>query len=138
MRIFFANPHSPWHRGANENTNGLLRQNFPKGTTLALWDQEDLNTVAASQNDRPRKTLDYDTPTERFYAAACPTGRCKRGVTPVVFAPKLETALWPRTDRANAPDNPARLLLRRMEILGRVDWRTWRARFRRNGEVLGP
>ena len=66
MRIFFADPHSPWQRGSNENINGLLRQYFPKGTSLAAWDQEDLDRVAASLNDRPRKTLGYATPNEQI------------------------------------------------------------------------
>jgi IS30 family transposase len=66
VRVYFCDPHSPWQRGSNENTNGLLRQYFPKGTDLSGYSQSYLNKIALRLNQRPRKTLGFETPADKL------------------------------------------------------------------------
>jgi len=74
MNVFFCDPHSPWQRGSNENTNGLLRQYFPKGVDLDDVTRIELSAVARQLNARPRQTLGWMTPSEQFSSAVAATG----------------------------------------------------------------
>jgi transposase, IS30 family len=74
VEVYFCDPHSPWQRGSNENTNGLLRQYFPKGTSLRRYTQDDLDEVARSLNNRPRETLNWKKPKEKLAEILALTG----------------------------------------------------------------
>ena len=73
IKVYFCDPQNPWQRGTNENTNGLLRQYFPKGIDLSAYSQAKLNSVARRLNERPRKTLSYETPAQRFHQSVAST-----------------------------------------------------------------
>lgn len=74
VQVYFCDPKSPWQRGTNENTNRLLRQYFPKGTDLSGYSQTDLNKIALKLNQRPRKTLGFETPASKLNSSVALTG----------------------------------------------------------------
>jgi IS30 family transposase len=74
IQVYFCDPQNPWQRGSNENTNGLLRQYFPKGLDLSIYSQGELDAVARRLNERPRKTLNYETPAQRYQQTVASTG----------------------------------------------------------------
>ena len=74
IQVYFCDPRSPWQRGSNENTNGLLRQYMPKGIDISSYSQAKLNAVARQLNERPRKTLGFKTPAEMFSQTVALTG----------------------------------------------------------------
>ena len=74
VSVYFCDSRSPWQRGTNENTNGLLRQYFPKGGDLSLFNQLQLDAIALKLNTRPRKTLNFETPSARLAASVASTG----------------------------------------------------------------
>ena len=103
LDVFFCDPHSPWQRGTNENTNGLLRQYFPKGTNLSVHDRAHLDQVAAELNNRPRKTLSWQTPAKALDALL------SQAEVQLVLRRPPESALSSRTISGTAVATPRKV-----------------------------
>jgi IS30 family transposase len=88
IQVYFCDPYHPWQRGSNENTNGLLRQYFPKGIDLSTYSQAELSAVARQLNERPRKTLNYETPAQRFHQSVASIGASRSGCLGTGTPPK--------------------------------------------------